>query len=124
MANLALREPYMLSTAPYKVDDPSEEEWSAATTSDYWVSAPSAFEQAINFFEGSKLEIEKGFSGEYVAIWRDTILDSDTDFSQLASRVYEQYGYLPIYMPFVGPKPELQFRSPRIVKSKRHESSH
>lgn len=123
MANVALREPYASSTMPYKVDDPGEVEWITVTTGEYRVSLPSAFEQAINFFSKNNVDIEKAFSGKYIAIWQDTILDSDTNFSQLASRIYEQFGYLPIYMPFVGPKIELQFRSPRIVKAKRDESS-
>jgi len=119
MVNVAMGETYTLSTMPYKGDDPGQESWGEVTTSFYRALLPSAFEQAVSFFEKNRADIEKGFSGKYVAIWRDTILDSDTDFSRLAGRVYEQYGYLAIYMPFVGRKSMLEVRSPRVAQLKK-----
>ena len=116
MANVAIAQINTWTTTPYKADDPGHDEWTAVTTSDYSASLPSAFEQSINFFEKNKADLERGFYGKYVAIWRDTILDTDTNFSSLAGRVYQQYGYLPIYMPLVGQKPELKLRSPKLVQ--------
>lgn len=108
------------STSPYKSDDPGQGNW--ITTDQYLAVLPSAFERAVSFFERNKEEIEKAFSGKFIAIYGNSILDSDTDFSELARRVYEQCGYTSIYMPFVGHKPVMHFRSPRLSNRRRNES--
>ena len=107
---------------PYRVpDDLTHDNWIGLTTTLDPVALPSGFERAVAYFGDNRDEIQKAFSGKFVAIWEDTILDSDEDFSELANRVYGQYGYLPIYMPFVGRKLKLQFPSPILKQPKRNE---
>ena len=126
MTNVVVEPKSALSTVPYEASDPIQDNWgtdyNGVTTSLYLGTLPSAFEQAINYFEANRSEIEKAFQGKFVAIWGDTIIDSDADFSELSGRIYGQHGYIPIYMPFVGRKPKLQFRSPRVRQLKKNAS--
>jgi len=115
------------STVTYEKSFPTQDnpydwavDWSDATTSLYLGALPSGFEQAIDYFEANRNEIEKAFRGKFVAIWENTIIDSDADFSELAGRIYGQYGYIPIYMPFAGRRLKLQFPSPRVRQPKKN----
>ncbi len=47
-------------------------------------------------------ELEDKYKGKYVAIWQDTVYDSDIDLAALAERVYSTLGYHPIFMPYIG----------------------
>ena len=107
-----------MSTVPYEASDPIQDNWaidcSGITTNIYLGTLPSPFERAIDYFDINRSEIEKAFQDRFVAIWEDTIIDSDADFSELAGRVYGQYGYVPIYMPFVGRRPKARIHSPKV----------
>lgn len=117
MTNVVVEPKPASATVPYEASYPTQDngavDWSGDTRL-YLGALPSGFEQAIDYFEANRNEIEKAFQGKFVAIWESTIIDSDADFSELAGRIYGQYGYIPIYMPFVGREPKLQFRSPRV----------
>lgn len=105
MVNTVLDAKGGLETLPYRADDPiqgNQDNRIGNTTTTFRALLPSAFERAVRFFEVNKKQVEAGFRGKFIAIWDDTIIDSDDDFSQLAKRVYDQVGYLPIYMPLVG----------------------
>lgn len=47
-------------------------------------------------------KLKTTYAGRYIAVLGASILDSDTDFSALASRVYERFGYRRIFMPFIS----------------------
>ena len=62
-------------------------------------------------------QLKTTYGGRYVAVLGTSILDSDTDFSALAGRVYERFGYRRIFMPFIGQSRRVyRMPSPRIVK--------
>ena len=57
------------------------------------------------------------YQGRYIAVLGTSILDSDREFSALASRVYARFGYQPIFMPFVSTRKGVyRIPSPRIVR--------
>lgn len=71
-------------------------------------------QQAKMFFERNKSEFVTKYSGMFVAILGNSIIDYDKDFSLLADRVYKKYGYQTIFMPFVqSQQATLRILSPR-----------
>lgn len=77
----------------------------------------TVFEEGRQYFEEQKASLLQQFGGKYIAIIDNKVVDSDLDFGQLATRVYRQFGYKAIYMPFVCEKPRvLRIPSPRIVR--------
>lgn len=57
------------------------------------------------------------YEGRYIAVLGTSILDSDTEFSALASRVYARFGYKRIFMPFISTSERVyRMPSPRIVR--------
>ena len=47
------------------------------------------------------------YKGKYVAIWNNSVYDSDKDLAALAERVYKDLGYRPIFMPYIGDKKQV-----------------
>jgi hypothetical protein len=83
----------------------------------------SAFEEGKAYFEKNKESLIRRFEGQYIAIWENDVIDSDTSFSSLAQRVYEKLGYVSIYMPFVTSKRRvLRFESPKYRRSRANAS--
>jgi len=52
----------------------------------------------------SSLQMDPHYRERYVAIVKNEVVDDDTDKLKLAKRVYEKYGYVPMYVGFVGKK--------------------
>ncbi|MGP8215065.1 MAG: DUF5678 domain-containing protein [Bacteroidia bacterium] len=80
---------------------------------------PLSEEEILNLekriFESKKSELLKRFKGKYIAMLNGEVLDNDTDISELASRIYEKYGYRTIFMPLVTAKKEKVHRmSPKF----------
>jgi hypothetical protein len=65
------------------------------------------------YFDKHKDEIIAKYDGENIAIIDDEIVDHDKEFSNLAKRVYEKYGYRTIYMPLIG-KEKFIIHSPSV----------
>ncbi len=59
--------------------------------------------EKINY-EKNKKKYLKDYEGEYIALFDGLFLDNDSDYSNLAKRVYEKYGYRAIFMPYVTKK--------------------
>lgn len=77
----------------------------------------AVFEEERNYFDQHKAALLRDFSGKYIAIVDERVVDSDPDSGQLAIRVYKRFGYKAIYMPYVCEKPRvLRIPSPRIAK--------
>lgn len=73
------------------------------------------FESAREFFEHNKADILSKYRDRYVAILGNKILDSDESFDRLAERVYDKFGYRPVYMPrVVAESPIVYLPSPKI----------
>lgn len=60
------------------------------------------FEIGKEYYRVNKEELMRKYPNEYIAIFNYKVVDNDTDFSNLASRVYSKYGYRPIYMPYIS----------------------
>jgi len=75
------------------------------------------FPEERRFVRQNWEQLITAYSGCYVAVLGTSILDSDRDFSALAGRVYERFGYRRIFMPFIGRTQRVyRIPSPRIVK--------
>ena len=76
------------------------------------------FQEAKRYFQENKAEILKKYRGVFIAILENSVVDHDNDFSELAKRVYEKFGYQTIYMPFVESGPSVvRIPSPSIGKN-------
>ena len=74
-------------------------------------------EEAKRYFRENRAEILGKYRGMFVAVVENSIVDCDKDFSELAKRIYEKFGYQTIYMPFVESEPSvLRIPSPRVGK--------
>ena len=51
----------------------------------------------------SELLKDPRYRGRYVAFFEGRVVDSDEEKGRLARRVYERYGYVPIYIDLVAP---------------------
>ncbi len=75
------------------------------------------FQEAKRYFQENRAQILEKYRGNFIAILDSTVVDHDRNFSELANRVYEKFGYQTIYMPFVEIKPAvLRIPSPRVGK--------
>lgn len=52
-------------------------------------------------FEAKKDFYLENYEGKYIALLNGKVLDYSEDFSQLAQRVYEKFGYKEIFMTLV-----------------------
>ena len=57
------------------------------------------FTQEREFLEQNWKQFNAKYAGQYIAVLGTSVLDSDVDFSSLASRVYRRFGYRRIFMP-------------------------
>jgi antitoxin (DNA-binding transcriptional repressor) of toxin-antitoxin stability system len=60
-----------------------------------------AFERARAAFERLKPELLKTHRGKFVAVVNEQVVDVDTDRVKLVLRVYDRFGYRPIYVQLV-----------------------
>lgn len=59
------------------------------------------------YLEEHRAELVAEYKGKYVAIWKDSVYDSDEDLAALAERVYTALGYRPIFMPYIADKEQI-----------------
>jgi len=70
---------------------------------------------AKKYYVENREALLKKYQGKYIAIFNNKVIDSGKNFSKLATRVYKNYGYQTIYMPFVTAKEKVvKIPSPRI----------
>jgi hypothetical protein len=67
-------------------------------------------------FWAMRTELLQRYEGQYVAIYQGKVVDNDQDKVALALRVYQTYGYVPIFVHQVSrQKPVTRFiRSPHL----------
>lgn len=76
-------------------------------------------QEARRYFQENKAQILEQYSGNFIAIVDNSVVDHDKEFSELAKRVYEKFGYQTTYMPFVEREPGvLRIPSPRVGKQR------
>ena len=82
-----------------------------------WQADMGAFEREREAYERLEPELLSLYKGQYVAIREGQVIDSDPDEMALVRRVYEKFGYGPMYVRKVGaPLPVRCIISPRIVR--------
>jgi PHD/YefM family antitoxin component YafN of YafNO toxin-antitoxin module len=64
-----------------------------------------AFERERAAFERLKPELLKTHRGKFVAVVNEQVVDMDTDRVKLVLRVYDRFGYRPIYVQLVEEYP-------------------
>ena len=75
------------------------------------------FQEAKKYFQENKAQILEKYRGDFIAIVDNAVVDHAKEFSELARRIYEKFGYQTIYMPFVESEPRvLTIPSPRVGK--------
>ena len=74
-------------------------------------------EAGKKYYLRNKKEIEKNYTGKFIAIIDDKIVDFSKDFSELSKKVYKKYGYKTIFMTFVSKKEEIiKAQSPKVIR--------
>jgi hypothetical protein len=80
-------------------------------------SESTAFEEDVAYYKANHAAFVKEYRGKWVAILNRSVVDSDIQFSSLAKRVYEKYGYRAILMTRVDAESRLfNVPSPRLVR--------
>lgn len=78
---------------------------------------PEHFRDAQRFYK-EELTANENFLrqnlGKYVAVVGKEVVDSDTEFHELAPRVRRKFGYGPIFMPQVTRGPRVEYLGPRL----------
>jgi hypothetical protein len=79
-------------------------------------ASQQAFERERAAYEKLAESLRPQYEGLYVAIRGGHVVDSDADELALIARVYDRFGYGPLYVRKVGsPLPTLRIPSPRLV---------
>ena len=80
-------------------------------------SPDDEWEQGRQAFERMQNELLKTHKGQFVAILNNQVVDADAEIGTLARRVYDRFGYRPIYMQKVTEQPRVvRILSPRVVR--------
>jgi len=76
------------------------------------------FEAEKKCFWALREQLLDQYEGQYVAIHQGRVVDHDTDKLKLGLRVYQRFGYLPIYVQLVSRQglPVKWLASPRHVE--------
>jgi hypothetical protein len=75
-----------------------------------------AFEREREAYTKLAESLRPAYDGLYVAIRDGQVIDSDTDELTLIARIYDRFGYGPVYIRQVGrPLPVAHIPSPRLV---------
>lgn len=75
-------------------------------------SEKSAFKRMYD-----ELSKDDSYMGKYVVVIGGKVVDSDSDKIRLAERTYDKYGYLPIYIGYVGPQRFVEVPSPEARRT-------
>jgi antitoxin (DNA-binding transcriptional repressor) of toxin-antitoxin stability system len=76
----------------------------------------SALQKEREAFHRLRDQLLKTHRGQFVAVLDGQVVDSDVDNCKLAQRVYNKFGYVPIYIQRVEEKPTVyDIPSPEVV---------
>lgn len=108
-----MREIYTLEEMGLTAPTPTPREESSLPS----VPRSALFETEKRFLAQNWGPLKTMYHRRYVAILGESVLDSDSDFSALADRVFRKFGYQRIFMPFIEePERVYEIRSPRTVR--------
>ena len=68
---------------------------------------PDEYKAGKKYFRENRPGLMQDFNGEYVAILGGAVVDHDTDYSALATRVFSRHGVRSLYIPLVGTAPRV-----------------
>jgi len=76
------------------------------------------FEAEKKTFWALREQLLDQYEGQYVAVYQGRVVDHDRDKLRLGLRVYQQFGYRPIYVQMVGRQglPVKRLASPRRLE--------
>jgi plasmid stability protein len=78
----------------------------------------SPLQADMKWFAANRAQLLKRFPEQYIAIVNGQVIDHDTDFSALATRIFGRLGSRPVFMPKCeARKRTVHLRSPRRVKT-------
>jgi hypothetical protein len=60
------------------------------------------FSAERRYLESMQIEIRRQFSGQFVAIVGDAIVDHDADMGCLSQRTFAEFGGQAVFMPFIS----------------------
>lgn len=60
------------------------------------------YHKSKKFYIDNRHNLIKKYKNKYIAMLDKKVIDSDENFSNLASRIYRKYGNQPFYIPFVN----------------------
>jgi len=80
-----------------------------------WLKSKVGLERERDAFLRLKPKLLEQYEGKWVAILNGAIVDFGENNSELARRVYQKYGYRPIYIDKVERKPKIfKVPSPKV----------
>lgn len=65
-------------------------------------SSEAQFLAEVAAFERLKKSLETEYWGRFVAIVSGDVVDADVDETQLVTRIYQKFGYVPMYVGQIG----------------------
>ncbi len=76
--------------------------------------AQDELRESMEWYDENRARLLRRYRNEYVAIADRAVVDHDTDFESLATRVFARLGVRPVFMPRVAEGAErVRVRSPR-----------
>jgi len=76
-----------------------------------------AFEREQQAFERLKPDLGRTHQGQWVAIYQGEVVEAGQDRSQVLDRVYDSFGYVPVYVQQVEEQPRVYKLPHRKVAS-------
>lgn len=73
----------------------------------------ASFERSWRFYYENFEALYQTYAGKYIALIDEQVVDSDTSFHELATRVYTKYGVRDMFMPKVERERTVRVSGPR-----------
>jgi hypothetical protein len=72
------------------------------------------FDLDMRWYAKNRTRLVRQYDGEYLAVYDGRVIDHDSSFEALATRVFQRLGSRPVFMPHVGAdERRLRVSSPR-----------
>lgn len=81
--------------------------------------ADARFARERQAFWAMHAQLVSTYEGQYVAVLNEQLVDSDSDERALVQRVYQTFGYQPMYVQYVTASalPVYRMLSPQVVRT-------
>jgi len=95
-----------------RITQPAEQVLEMAVRSYFDLAEREAIHQETEAFSAMVGDLKTQYAGRYVAVYRGSVIDHDSDVSKLEARVRERLGSLPVLIAPVEPAPPRELRWP------------